>query len=224
MRKGRTWEGVKLGPELQAIRCLRPRWVEGPIPQYVACRRCSECLRQRSASWAARTEMEIDKAERAWWCTLTYAQSAVSDRSKADASRWLAKMRRGRQGIRYLMVYELGTRTGRPHWHAVLTESAGGDKLSRRGIEAAWPHGHGRVRLVRGVRVIGQSPGQDRQPIANYIAKYVTKTLEGQTDIAAPDRVMCSRGWGKEVPISLELRQRFVDAGWEDDGTNRPVR
>lgn len=123
------------------------------------CRRCPSCLRKRQGQWAVRCLHEFGSAPRSWWCTFTYrGEAAICYRELQLAFK---RLRKAGRKIRYLTSEEAGELNGRKHFHVILHGPA---DLTKREVEALWPHGFTKVRLARSARV------------GAYLAKYLAKS------------------------------------------------
>ena len=100
-----------------------------PVP----CGKCPECLKRRSSQWAFRL-MEHDKVCRSsYFLTLTYDTSSVPITDglymtlcKRDTQLFWKRLRKKLhsygcdQKISYYLVGEYGTKSERPHYHAIV--------------------------------------------------------------------------------------------------------
>lgn len=110
-----------------------PPWQLVQIP----CGRCIGCRLEYSRQWANRCMLEMQYSDSAYFCTFTYDDEHVPrscysapDTGEAFESMTLSKrewqltMKRIRKrfgnGIRFFMCGEYGSRTFRPHYHAIL--------------------------------------------------------------------------------------------------------
>ncbi len=107
--------------------------------------------------------------------------------------------------LRYLTVVELH-KDGTPHLHAIVIESGGTREVKKRLLEACWPHGFIKAKLID-----KNNDGYSRS--AYYTAKYLTKQ-----DVHS--RLMMSHHWGNpghvpdvRIAVSRPLfNQRFRPA------------
>lgn len=174
----------------------------------VPCRRCAACLKRRANIWTARAIDETRLSSRTWFSTLTlhpaaalqfkamgeqlflkrgYSEPEIRGEVlfKAFAAalgpelqRWLKRVRKNSGArLRYLLVCE-AHKSGVPHFHALIHESAEG-KVTKRQLEAAWRLGFSQFRLV------DRSDANE----ARYVCKYLTKTFT--------TRVRASRHYGR---------------------------
>lgn len=224
-------EAVLLGP-LRAARVLAGN-CEAPIrvsevggtyarpilDTVVRCRKCTACLRQRSAVWSARAKAEIEATPRTWLVTLT-ATPAVhyrwllqacqnSTRKGVDpaewrsgeefarrwsefgkeTTKWLKRIRSTGARFTYLQVVE-AHKSGLPHVHLLIHDL---DGVTYRRLVESWPHGFAHAKLVTDARA------------ARYVSKYLAKS--------ALARVRASQAYGQQVTPSrqsdVSSREKF---------------
>ena len=128
----------------------------------VPCGKCQNCLQRRVSSWSFRLMEENKQATSAHFITFTYAQEPLSANllptlSKRHFQNFLKRLRKnhpripyikenGKTGfksnIKYYACGEYGTRTHRPHYHAIMF-NINDDHLSQ--LENIWGHGHVRI-------------------------------------------------------------------------------
>lgn len=160
----------------------------------VRCRRCPSCLDWRRKMWAARSVCEM-VGRKTWMGTLTLDAvslykaecaarlwldgrgvpdpspsewtDAVSRQVVPDIQRYFKRVRKN-SGARLRLVYvpELGSRTRRLHYHALVTCIEGG--LLKRHL-LGWPLGFTKWKLVK-----------DESKAAFYVAKYIGKDAVGR--------------------------------------------
>jgi len=175
----------------------------------VPCRQCPNCLRQRRAVWSARAIEEYRVAVRTWLGTFTLSpdehemvrhlcvkEAAIKHldfdafgddekfrRRHIKISKWLTlwlKRVRKNSGapMRYMMVCE-AHKSGLPHYHALIHESVLDKPVTKRTLQAAWPHGFTNFKLLP----------DDESWHATYACKYLSKSILA--------RVRASIGYGK---------------------------
>lgn len=112
----------------------------------VRCGQCKACRIRRQAAWALRNLMENTQHLSAYFLTLTYRDEELIEKlDYAHFSGFMKRLRRQQQysgnttPIRFFCVGEYGSKTGRPHYHALIW----GAHLSQKGLchIAQWPHG-----------------------------------------------------------------------------------
>ena len=162
------------------------------------CGQCLPCRINRRRVWTLRLMLESYFHEKASFVTLTYRDddlpfdlcSGLPLLEKRDCQLWLKRLRKslGRPGIRYYLAGEYGTKTHRPHYHAILFGVApeeldsqyvfyAGKSGGEKGIEKrvtllsrTWPYG-----LVH----VGEVTPQSIQYVAGYVTKKFTKKGDG---------------------------------------------
>lgn len=113
----------------------------------VPCGRCSNCIMRRVNGWAHRLQKEWLRADSGYFVTLTYSNSKVPitsngfmTLSKSDVQSFMKRVRyycRERyinKKIYYYLVGEYGSRTKRPHYHAIIMNA------DRQSIIDAWSY------------------------------------------------------------------------------------
>lgn len=175
------------------------------IDIHVACRRCANCLRRRSALWRIRAFSEWRNSARTWLCTFTLRPSALVhllSRARVRLGKagtdydalgphdgflelekegfrhvqlWLKRLRKAGHKVRYLAISERH-KSGAPHWHILLHESDPLKPIRESELSGSWGLGFDSYRLVRNARGAG------------YVSKYLSKELCA--------RVRASQGYG----------------------------
>lgn len=170
------------------------------LDMWVACRKCTACLRRRRRVWTMRAAAEIAQAQRTWFVTLTLQPSRLYlcevvaktrdilyDEREQDVQdgerfaviveeiqRFFKRIRKNSKAkLRYLVVQELH-KSGQPHYHALIHEVSG--TLTKATLQSAWTWGFSQAKLADPKTAI-------------YVCKYLTKS-EGA-------RVRASLGYGK---------------------------
>lgn len=93
----------------------------------VPCGKCAECARDKINSWYFRIQQEIKVSTSVHFVTLTYDEKNLPLMNmeeptlrKRDCQLFLKKLRKKEPDLRYYMVGEYGTKSGRPHYHAIM--------------------------------------------------------------------------------------------------------
>lgn len=150
--------------------CKSPYMI-GPLP--CACGRCMPCRVNKKRNWAMRLELELTHHKEACVVTLTYNDLNLPDGGsleKTDAQLWLKSFRKvlAPLKIRFFLAGEYGTKTKRPHFHAIIfgiSALVAGGADGRSGLVAkTWKRGYVYVDKC------------SKEAIA-YVAGYVTKKL-----------------------------------------------
>lgn len=142
--------------------CLNPITIRGPSGiNHVPCGKCLYCKSERRDSWTFRIKQELIKTDVAVFLTMTYNDYYLPmiDQKKRilrrfeipvnelymfaptlvkkDVQNWLKRVRRVDTGspLRYYIVGEYGSKTGRPHYHAILWDF---NRKLERVLEQKW--------------------------------------------------------------------------------------
>lgn len=162
----------------------------------VPCGRCLPCLQRKRDDWSFRLAQELKTAKSAVFLTLTYSDDNIpwadtemaldKDRLKA----FLKKLKRNNKWtLKYYSVGEYGTKTGRPHYHAILfnaTESTLNSLLD------IWDLGSHHI-------------GAANPASIRYLTKYVINKKD-DTHLVAPFALI-SKGLGKNYLQNSDYHQ-----------------
>ena len=103
-------------------------------PIEIPCGKCFGCRLKRARDWSTRMMLESEYHDESWFVTLTYDNNhlpmneyvdedgCVCEKStlrKRDLQLFWKRLRK-KQDIRYYACGEYGTRTARPHYHAII--------------------------------------------------------------------------------------------------------
>lgn len=113
------------------------------------CGKCYECKARRTSGWSFRLMQEFKRCTTAYFVTLTYdplhvpmSPNGFMTLDKRDCQLFMKNLRRTYRyeknppKIKYYLVGEYGSRTQRPHYHAIIFNAA-----SPEDIMAAWRNG-----------------------------------------------------------------------------------
>ena len=144
------------------------------------CGKCRECISKRALEWSLRARHEMSQHEENCFLTLTYSpENLKSDFIvKPDFQKFIKLLRyhTGRN-IRYMVSYEYGSKTYRPHMHAIIfgwepskqkflkNTPSGHPLFTSEEVSKIWKHGF-------------HSIGSANEKTAYYIASYA---LSGRT-------------------------------------------
>lgn len=168
----------------------------------LGCRKCWQCLKQKSQDWVGRCIAESRTASASRFVTLTYGggdHPAAQFLTYEHVQRWLVEVRR-KAKVRYLAVGEYGSEKGRAHWHVLLFYESGKVpevELNKRINHKMWPHGFSQWEEI------------STQAI-RYCVKYVQKdkgALEKQAKFALSKRPALGAKYFEM------LAAKYVDAG-----------
>jgi hypothetical protein len=170
----------------------------------VPCRKCAKCLQFRQMKWRQLAMTEIQRAKRTWFVTLTFSpvhlagiiSESMSFRPQLDEAaaidraayrhlqRYFKRLRKLMPDFRYLAVFELGEKTGRPHYHLLMHEAK--RPLVKIWLDEQW-RSHVHAKLVAEDACDGS---------ASYITKYATKS--------ASVRLRSSQRYGAALLVKKE--------------------
>lgn len=209
--------------------CLFPKKsIDNYVPYY-KCGKCPECLSQKASHWASRAYYQSLESKHAFMCTLTY-NNKIYERGRVvgeslpsqlkvdvrDCQLFFKRLRKAfpNNKIKYLITAEYGSRTHRPHYHAIIfglklvdivpyKKSKRGNKIYiSRTLEKIWQHG------ICTVDSINITPS-----IVRYCTKYCVKD-SGNDDTF----MLVSQGIGVN-----EMLRRFTGKPYVIEGRSYPI-
>ena len=164
-----------------------------PVP----CGQCLHCRINKRRVWTLRLMMELRCHEKAAFVTLTYdadhvpVVDGVQHLEKRAAQLWIKRLRKffGVEGLRYYLCGEYGTRSRRPHYHAIIFGLGPGD------LDPDWMLWNGQSgpatntrparfdtplyrTWAKGIVHVGEVTRQSIQ----YVAGYITKKIASDDD------------------------------------------
>lgn len=132
--------------------CFNPICI--PHRGTVPCGKCLACLQRKTSDWTFRLLKEYEVSKNTIFVTLTYRESdaprktvgetTINVLSKRDVQLFLKRFRKSIEPhrIRYFLCGEYGTRTYRPHYHAIIFNMPYDDiQSNRKLIDSAWQKG-----------------------------------------------------------------------------------
>lgn len=155
--------------------CCNPVWLKSK-EMLVPCGQCSECLYRRRNEWVFRLSHElITQKNQAIFLTFTYDDEHLpEDRqvSVRDCQLFMKRLRKyyPDKKLKYFIASEYGTRTRRPHYHAIIYGLTVDDTKKAKRLYAnelyknVWKNGFCYVDIVN-IFVI------------RYVAKYIVKNF-----------------------------------------------
>jgi hypothetical protein len=161
------------------------------------CGKCDHCTRTKATQWKARILLEALEHQYISFVTFTLNEIHYKTLEKEDAQRLLKRLRKsaekaGYRDIRYYLVKEYGSRTGREHFHAIIY---GVPFTEQHVFEEAWST-YNRTRKKRdSLGFVHAREFTDAR--AGYIVKYTTKFLRTPNESASnrsPEFALMSRG------------------------------
>lgn len=184
--------------------CLKP-YKQGV--QEFGCGQCLSCRVNRRRLWTARIMLEATQHDRASFVTLTYNEEFYPKSgsvSRREMQLWLKRLRKMVEPLklRYYVVGEYGTRSGRAHYHAVLF---GVDCLDT--IQRSWPFGF---------VYVGDLTHESAGYVVSYVTKGMTKSDDERLKGRLPEFALMSRkpGLGAGAVESI-LNQMTTEHGAE---------
>lgn len=184
---GEHWDVLGFIPEHSA---KRSRLVREAIN--IPCGQCIGCRMRRAREWATRCMLEASYHDSSYFITLTYDQFHVpvneyvdddgviqikSTLVKSDLQKFWKRLRKD-QDIRYYACGEYGTRTARPHYHAIVFGLKLDDlveyKHTRAGTLYISPYLE--KKWGKGYTVVGEVTRDS----CEYVARYCMKKLTGK--------------------------------------------
>lgn len=183
-------------------RSLSLSGVRVPIP----CGQCVGCRLEKSRQWAMRCMHEKRLHKDNCFVTLTYNDEHLPPAGtlvKRDLQLFMKRLRNGRgAGIRFYACGEYGDLNRRPHYHAILFNTAFEDqrlyKVTKRGdrlytsaiLSALWSDDRGPI----GHAILGDVTFESAAYVARYVMKKVTGPLAaGYYDVTDRDGVVFRR-------------------------------
>lgn len=171
---------------------------------FYPCRKCEKCIFFRRKKWEERSLVELQRAPRTWFVTLTFSPihlagirlQAAADRSLdfetalerygyKHVQRYLKRLRKlGKNRFRYVAVFEYGSEGGRGHYHLFIHELRGEKPTLKATLNDAW-------RSFVHAKLVSLD---DFVRASSYVAKYLTKS--------SVTRPRASQDYGKPLRTS----------------------
>ncbi len=178
----------------------------------VPCGKCNYCLQANRAQWSFRLRQELKVAETAHFLTLTYddaelplSPSGIPELRKEHVQLFMKRLRKNHAktgktiwkgtkyahrsskwpSLRYYFVGEYGTKTDRPHYHAIMF-NLHQDTLGT--LADIWGQGHVQLGNVNAASI-------------HYVTKYVVNR-HGDYETKAKPFANISKGIGKNYLIN----------------------
>lgn len=121
-----------------------------PIYEYVACRKCEECVTNRRNQWAFRVLQQTESCYNTKFLTLTYNDEHLPEcgvkvrdiqlwtkRMRKNISLWYPSFDTEKYPMKYFLCSEYGSKRKRPHYHLILWNCPMTDDQ----IEKTWKNG-----------------------------------------------------------------------------------
>lgn len=195
------------------MRCVSPLSLKDPrgrsagLRVIVPCGRCGACRSNRRADWSFRLKEEFRVSKNAFFVTLTYSDENLvwADDGptlvKSDLQKFWKRLRKCvdpllEWNVRYYAVGEYGSRTFRPHYHAVVYNLP---LFVRDRLQEVW--------RVHGVDIGGVHVVALNDATIHYVTKYHVNRGNRDLGCRAPEFCVMSRNPG----IGVNYVSR---AGW----------
>lgn len=108
------------------MQCLSPIYVKDKAGKYISasCGKCYACLSNYRNSWTFRLKEEERKSTSSYFVTLTYddlIRNTYGNVDREDCQKFMKRLRYYcKIKFKYYLVSEYGSKTFRPHYHALL--------------------------------------------------------------------------------------------------------
>lgn len=176
----------------------KQRSITNSLAVKVGCGKCKLCRQARSRQWIVRLKSELSESISAHFITLTYDEDTVPKTSnnlqtldKKDFQKFMKRMRKyhatinKKSVLKYYAVGEYGSKTQRPHYHAILF-NADPDSINK-----IWGKGHTHY---------GEVTAQSIAYVTGYTDKLrLSKILRHETDDRENEFNLISQGIGKSL-------------------------
>ncbi len=198
------------------MRCLKP--IKAPNGQIVNCNQCLNCRINYTSGWTLRCLYELNNWDSASFITLTYNdENLPKDKglNPQDLTNFWKRLRfnlsdhyGGKYPIKYYACGEYGSRTMRPHYHAIVFGLDNYNDEHRKILTESWnkcdPFLFAKNRKDSAMLPVC------REDIA-YVCGYVQKKLKGvMADEVYGDKLRpftrCSAGIGLDFALSHQKR------------------
>lgn len=161
----------------------------------VPCGKCSKCLKRRIQDWTFRLKQEKHYSKSCKFITLTYSDEHIPTENgyytlkKADVQLFMKRLRKlqakhTKDKIRYYFVGEYGTKTQRPHYHAIMFNLYNDEFIIQSWVKNGNPIGITDVQEVR------------HDGALSYVVSYINGKTP--TENRAPEFSLMSKGLGKQ--------------------------
>lgn len=153
--------------------------------QKVPCGVCPLCLNSKRMNWLMRIEQEYKYNDlRSYFLTLTYDEKHVPRKKgvrtlyKRHPQLFLKRVRKAGYKCKYIIVGEYGSKTSRPHYHAIFWTDAPQEQL-----EKSWYYGNIHIKKVGRGSIL-------------YTLKYIIQPKEGDNQVKQKTFALFSKGLG----------------------------
>lgn len=180
--------------------------------QLVPCGACGACRHNKRTEWSFRLKEELKHSQSCYFLTLTYSDENLPHIDhenngtliKSDLQKFIKRLRKRQSShtsikIRYYAVGEYGSRTKRPHYHALIFNAT---SRTIEDLPQIWKLGHIKAAPITDARI-------------HYVTKYhvtIDKKSHGKTKI--PEFALMSRRPG----IGYNYTQ--INSKWHTENGN----
>lgn len=189
------------------------------------CGQCQNCRINKRRDWQARLLLEASAHAYGIFVTLTYADFGVpSVLDKNHAKVFIGCLRKIYPSLRYYLVGEYGTKTGRAHYHVHLFSDV---PILERSLYQVWSYGRIHVGdtepasldyvlgyLLKASKVL-RWPIEEKFPEFRYYSKGLGKTAFPHLLIDGTTLPREFKVFGRTWPIGRYLRDRAKKMGFE---------
>lgn len=231
--------------------CIQPLTLADRV---VPCGKCIECKARRVSHWSYRLMEESKRCDSAHFITFTYEDQQNTKSSDTahftksglrtlllrDVQLFWKRVRkraekRGSVHIKYYCAGEYGSKSGRPHYHAIVFNALPEE------LEGSWEHGYMHFGTVTGASVgyclkyiskgsrVPEYKGDDRKPEFSIMSKglganYLTDSIIDWHKAAPVDRGCLVIEDGRKISLPRYYKDRIFNAQectiisthWED--------
>lgn len=172
------------------MRCPSPNfvWPHGRVIA-VPCGKCLACLSTKRHDWSVRLMQEYKVSSSAHFVTLTYSEKyyPAHGLSKRHCQLYLKRLRKKSPRLRYYLVGEYGSKTGRAHYHAIIYNS------DEKSIAQCWTLKNLRNDEMEPIGIV--HIGKVTEASTAYVTKYIIQKGSPVGDVNPPFSLM-SRAYG----------------------------
>lgn len=186
----------------------------------VPCGKCANCKRRRINSWVFRLMQQDKVSQCAVFATLTYATpylrrtpNGFATLCKSDVQSFIKRLRynTGRE-IKYYLAGEYGSKTFRPHYHAIIFNATWDD------IEHAWRDIKSKANPNGTNELMGDVMAPYLEPAAiAYTCKYIAKDSKipmHDRDDRLPEFAVMSTNLGRNYIQNTMRWKHSYDGKW----------
>jgi hypothetical protein len=186
----------------------------------LGCGKCAECISKRASEWAMRAKHEISLHQENCFLTLTYDDENLESQYivHEDFQKFLKRLRKKVGKISYMVSQEYGSKTNRPHFHAIifgwtppnqeyLKHTPSGYPLYRsESVSKLWDKGY---------HSIGEANAQTAYYIASYALKgneaVIIDEVTGE-EVEIRDKMLVSKKPGIGLKYLEQNAEQLVDS------------